>query len=64
MAAAGLITMKEARAQQQAWNKAAFDTKSVEDTIKALGGSATARAATSRSPRPTSPRTAPSCRWP
>jgi sulfur-oxidizing protein SoxY len=42
MAAAGLITMKEARAQQQAWNKAAFDTKSVEDTIKALGGSAMA----------------------
>ena len=42
MAAAGLITMKEARAQQQAWNKAAFDTKTVEDTIKALGGSATA----------------------
>ena len=42
MAAAGLITMKEAQAQQQAWNKAAFDTKSVEDTIKALGGSATA----------------------
>jgi sulfur-oxidizing protein SoxY len=42
MAAAGLITMKEAQAQQQAWNKAAFDTKSVEDTVKALGGSATA----------------------
>ena len=42
MAAAGLITMKEAQAQQQAWNKAAFDTKSLEDTIKALGGSATA----------------------
>ena len=43
MAAAGLITMKEARAQQQAWNKAAFDTKSVEDTVKALGGSAAAQ---------------------
>ena len=43
MAAAGLITMKEARAQQQAWNKAAFDTKSVEDTVKALGGSAPAQ---------------------
>ena len=42
MAAAGLITMKEARAQQQAWNKAAFDTKTVEDTIKALGGTTTA----------------------
>jgi len=41
MAAAGLITMKEAQAQQQAWNKAAFDTKTVEDTIKALGGTAT-----------------------
>jgi sulfur-oxidizing protein SoxY len=42
MAAAGLITMKEAQAQQQAWNKAAFDTKTVDDTIKALGGGATA----------------------
>jgi sulfur-oxidizing protein SoxY len=42
MAAAGLITTKEAQAQQQAWNKAAFETKTVEDTIKALGGSATA----------------------
>ena len=43
MAAAGLITMKEAQAQQQAWNKAAFDTKSVEDTVKAIGGSAPAQ---------------------
>jgi sulfur-oxidizing protein SoxY len=45
MAAAGLITMKEAQAQQQAWNKAAFETKSVEDTVKALGGAAPAQSA-------------------
>jgi sulfur-oxidizing protein SoxY len=45
MAAAGLITMEEARAQQQAWNKAAFETKTLEDTVKALGGSAPAQSA-------------------
>ena len=42
MAATGLITMKEAQAQLQAWNTAAFDTTTVDDTIKALGGGATA----------------------
>ncbi len=45
MAAAGLITMEEARAQQQAWNKAAFETKTLEDTVKALGGGAPAQSA-------------------
>jgi sulfur-oxidizing protein SoxY len=38
MAAAGLITTEEARAQQQAWNKAAFEAKSLDDVVKALGG--------------------------
>ena len=36
--AAGLIKPGEALAQE--WNKAAFDTKSVADTVKALGGGA------------------------
>jgi sulfur-oxidizing protein SoxY len=43
MAAAGLITMKEARAQQQAWNKAAFEAKTTEETVKALGGTSAAQ---------------------
>jgi sulfur-oxidizing protein SoxY len=38
LAATGLLSAEEAFAQQQAWNKAAFDTKSVPDTVKALGG--------------------------
>ena len=45
MAAAGLITLEEAQAQQQAWNKAAFETKTTEDTVKAMGGSAPAQSA-------------------
>ncbi len=38
LAAAGLLTTGEALAQQQAWNKAAFDTKTLADTYKVLGG--------------------------
>jgi sulfur-oxidizing protein SoxY len=38
LAAAGLLTTREAFAQQQAWNKAAFETKSLADTYKVLGG--------------------------
>lgn len=34
--AAGLLTPLEAHAEE--WNKAAFDTKNLNDTIKALGG--------------------------
>jgi len=34
LAAAGLITPSRARAE---WNKSAFDAKSIEDTLKALG---------------------------
>jgi sulfur-oxidizing protein SoxY len=45
MAAAGLITMDEARAQQAAWNKVAFDAKTLDDTVKALGGAGTAQSA-------------------
>ncbi len=37
--AAGWLTPGEAMAQAAAWNKAAFDTKSMEETMKALGGS-------------------------
>jgi sulfur-oxidizing protein SoxY len=36
-AAAGIVRPGEALAQE--WNKAAFDTKSVAETVKALGGS-------------------------
>jgi sulfur-oxidizing protein SoxY len=45
MAAAGLLTAEEAYAQQQAWNKAAFEAKSVDETVKALGGTAAAQSA-------------------
>jgi sulfur-oxidizing protein SoxY len=37
-ASAGLLGSGEALAQA-AWNKAAFDTKNLNDTVKALGGS-------------------------
>ena len=42
LAAIGMLTEEEALAQQQAWNKAAFETKNPGDTIKALGGSTAA----------------------
>ena len=45
MAAAGLITMEQAHAQQQAWNKAAFEAKTLDEAVKALGGSASAQSA-------------------
>jgi sulfur-oxidizing protein SoxY len=38
LASIGMLTEEEALAQQQAWNKAAFETKNPNDTIKALGG--------------------------
>ena len=41
LAAAGWLTPDEAAAQ--AWNKGAFETKSVDETVKALGGSAPAQ---------------------
>ena len=37
---AGLLKPTDAAAQD--WNKAAFDTKSLQDTVKALGGAAAA----------------------
>ncbi len=40
LAAAGWLAPGTAAAQ--AWNKAAFDTQSMDDTVKALGGSAAA----------------------
>jgi len=43
MVTAGLITATEARAQAQAWNKSAFDAKSLDDTVKALGGASPAQ---------------------
>jgi sulfur-oxidizing protein SoxY len=45
MAAAGLITTQEAQAQQQAWNKAAFEAKDLTETVKALGGGTAAQSA-------------------
>jgi sulfur-oxidizing protein SoxY len=42
LAAIGALTEEEALAQQQGWNKAAFETKSLNDTIKALGGAGVA----------------------
>jgi sulfur-oxidizing protein SoxY len=42
LVAIGLLTEKEAAAQQAAWNKAAFETKNLNDTVKALGGAAAA----------------------
>ncbi len=36
--ATGWLKPEEALAQAQAWNKAAFDTHSLADTMKALGG--------------------------
>ena len=38
LAAAGLLPVEEAIAQQQAWNKAAFEAKNLNDAVKALGG--------------------------
>ncbi len=43
LAAIGVLSESEALAQQQAWNKAAFETKNLNDTIKALGGAAVAK---------------------
>ena len=39
-ASAGFLGSSAAHAQAAAWNKAAFDTKNLNDTVKALGGSA------------------------
>ena len=45
-----------------AWNKPAFDSKTLADTYKVLGAANVRRAPTSSSWRPTSPKTARSCR--
>jgi len=45
LAAIGALSVAEAQAQQAAWNKAAFDTKSLNDTVKALGGAVAAQSA-------------------
>ena len=45
MVAAGLLTAREAQAQQAAWNKAAFEAKNLDDTVKALGGTSAAQSA-------------------
>ena len=39
-ASAGLFKSSEAQAQSPVWNKAAFDTKTLQETVKALGGTA------------------------
>jgi sulfur-oxidizing protein SoxY len=43
LAAAGWLAPGVARAQAQAWNKAAFDAKTLDETMKALGGGAPAQ---------------------
>jgi sulfur-oxidizing protein SoxY len=45
MAAAGLLSFEEAQAQAAGWNKAAFDTKDLAGTVKALGGDAPTQSA-------------------
>ncbi len=45
MVAAGLLTAEEARAQQAAWNKAAFEAKTMDEAVKALGGTTPAASA-------------------
>jgi len=40
--AAGLLKPGSAWAQQAGWNKAAFDTKTLNDAVKALGGASPA----------------------
>jgi len=45
LAAIGVLSVEEALAQQAAWNKAAFETKNLNDTIKALGGSGVTQSA-------------------
>ena len=61
MAAAGLLSAEEAFAQQQARNKA-FEAKSLDETVKALGGTTAVQSGTFRSPRRTSRKMAPSFR--
>jgi len=43
VAAAGWLKPGDALAQAGNWNKAAFETHSVDDTVKAMGGSAPAQ---------------------
>jgi sulfur-oxidizing protein SoxY len=43
MVAAGLLTIDQANAQQPSWNKAAFEAKNLEETVRALGGSTAVR---------------------
>ena len=38
LGSAGLLVPHAAQAQTQTWNKAAFDTQNLADTMKALGG--------------------------
>jgi sulfur-oxidizing protein SoxY len=45
MAAAGLLSIDEAQAQDAGWNKAAFDAKDLAGTVQALGGSAPTQSA-------------------
>jgi sulfur-oxidizing protein SoxY len=45
MAAAGLLSIEQAQAQSADWNKAAFDTKDLAGTVKALGGDAPTQSA-------------------
>ncbi|HEU0203566.1 MAG TPA: thiosulfate oxidation carrier protein SoxY [Burkholderiaceae bacterium] len=42
LAAIGMLAPKQARAQQLAWNKAAFESKTLPDVMKSLGGTTAA----------------------
>lgn len=45
MVATGLLTIEQAAAQQQSWNKAAFEAKNLDEAVKALGGTTVAQSA-------------------
>lgn len=45
LVAAGMMTPEAARAQQAAWNKAAFDARNLAEAVKALGGAAAVNSA-------------------
>ncbi|MEP6608682.1 MAG: thiosulfate oxidation carrier protein SoxY [Burkholderiaceae bacterium] len=43
LVAGGLMSAEEALAQQQSWNKPAFEAKSLDEAVKALGGTSPAQ---------------------
>jgi sulfur-oxidizing protein SoxY len=43
LAAAGVLSAEDALAQQQTWNKSAFEAKTLDEAVKALGGPSVAQ---------------------